>query len=145
MSDIITLRTAIDTKLKTLTGSGQPLAVVFDYHTLDNDWKYPYVTFEPSTLESDILDSCNNFRSYTFDIFLYQEITDQWRDISLWILINAFKDIVDAFDKDFTLWGAVDWGINAVWWDFWQLVNSEGKVLFANIKITCKISVDIKI
>lgn len=145
MSNILTLRTSIDTKLKTLTGSGKPLAVVFDYHTLDNDWQYPYITFEPTDLSSEFLDTCNNFRSYTFDIFLYQEITKNWRDTALWILLNSFKEIIDLFDKDYTLWWEVDWWINAVGWEFGQLIWWDGKILFANIKLTCKISVDINI
>ena len=143
MADITTLRSTIETKLNTLTGNGKPLAVVFDYHTLDNDWQWPYVSFEPSELTSEYLDTCNNFRSYTFDVFLYQEITSNGRDIALWILLEAFKQIINAFDQDFTLWWEVDWGVNAVWWEFGQLVSSDGKTLFANIKITCKISVDI--
>jgi len=143
MADILTLRSAIDTKLKTLTGSNQPLAVVFDYHTLKNDGQWPYVSCEPSSLTSEYLDTVNNFRSYTFDIFIYQEITTKWRDLALWILLNAFNDIINIFDKDFTLWWVVDWGINAVEWDFGQLISADWKILFANIKLICKISKDI--
>ena len=143
MSDILTLRTAIDIKLKTLTGDWKPLAIVFDYHTLDNDWKYPYVSFEPSELSSEYLDSCNNFRSYVFDVFLYQEITKNGRDIALWILLNAFKEIVDTFDKDYTLWWISNWWVDAVKWVFGQLISGDGKILFVNIKLICKISIDI--
>lgn len=143
MSDILTLRTAIEAKLNTLTGSWQPLAVVFDHHTLENDGQYPYVTFEPSVLTWDYLDTCNNSRSYEFDIYLYQEITKNGRDVALWILLNAFKDIINAFDQDYTLWGASNMWVNAAQWEFWQLLLWDGKTLFANIKIVCKISVDI--
>ena len=143
MADIVTLRTAINTKLNTLTWAWKPLAVVFDYHTLENSWQFPYVTFEPSGLDSEFLDTCNNFRKYTFDIFLYQEITKNWRDTALWILLNSFKEIINAFDKDYTLWWEVEGWINAVWGEFWQLVWWDWKMLFVNIKLVCKIIVNI--
>jgi len=143
MSDLTTLRTAVDTKLNTLVWTWKPLVEVFDYHTLDNTG-FPYVTFEPSSLDSSFEDTCNNLRNYTFDVFIYQEITCQWRQGALNILINSFQQIIDAFDEDYTLWGAADAWVNAVWGEFWQLVNEDWKTLFANIKINAKFLANLK-
>ena len=143
MSNLSTLRTAIDTKLKTLVWAWKPLVEVFNYHTLDNTG-FPYVTFEPSSLDSAFEDTCNNFRNYTFDVFIYQEITTTWRQEALNNLINSFQQIIYAFDEDYTLWGTAEI-VNAVWGDFWQLVNEDWKTLFANIKINANILTNIKI
>lgn len=142
MSNLKTLRTAIKAKFDSLTWTWQPLAVNYNYHTLDSDWQFPFVTYEPDTLESVVLDTCSNQRTYVFDCFIYQEITNEGREESLDILVNAFQDIIDAFDSDYTLWGAADlWLlINA---DFWQLVSADGNTLIINIKIICRLQADI--
>lgn len=139
---IITLRTKINDKLNTLTGTWKPLVEVFNYHTLENTW-YPFVTFEPASLVWEFEDTCNNMRTYTFDVFLYQEITWNGRQEALNILLNAFKQIIDEFDKDYTLWGIAEWWVNAVSGDFWQLVSADWKILFANLKIICKLLTNI--
>ena len=143
MTNILELRTLIENKLKTLTWTWKPIAVVFDYHTLENNWEYPYITFEPASLSWEYLDTKNNLRTYVFDIFIYQEIVWRWRDKALEVLLNAFKQVVQAVDEDFTLGWKVDWWIEASSWDFWQIVSWDWKILFANIKLSCKIIVDI--
>jgi hypothetical protein len=73
MTKIQDLRTSILAKLTTLTGTGKPLVEVLDYNTLDKTG-FPYAVFEPLSLTSEVLDSCNNARTYTFDIYVYQEV-----------------------------------------------------------------------
>ena len=135
---LTTIRTAIKSKLDTLTGTWKPIVEVFDYHTL-NSAGFPYVTFEPSNLDSNFQDTCNNLRSYSFDIFIYQNILDENRQTALNVLTNVFDEIINAFDKDYTLWWIADGGVNAVWWDIGQLVDENGATLFANIKIIVNI------
>lgn len=128
-----TIRSKIEEQLLTLTWVWQPFDFVYDYHTLENQG-YPYISFEPSLFNSAIEDTCENKRKYTFDLFIYQEFETIWRSEALWYLINWHEEIIDLFEKNYTLdWIAIQvLPLNAVFseipWDKW-------KVLFNNIQL----------
>lgn len=142
---LLELRDKIYDKINTLTGTWWDLAVVFKYHTLESDGQYPYITFEPVDLNSEFLDTCTNLRSYTFDVFLYQVIIDKDRETATDILYSLFEQVIQMFDEDYTLNWEVDWGIQAVGWEFGQIVYGDGETLFANIKIICKVTSSINL
>lgn len=63
------------------------------------------MSFEPTTFQADILDNCSNIRTYNFDIVIYQEISVEGRKDSLDIVVRSIEDIIDLFDKNYTLDG----------------------------------------
>lgn len=138
MTKIQDLRTSILTKLTTLTGTGKPLVEVLDYNTLDKTG-FPYAVFEPLSLTSEVLDSCNNARTYIFDIYVYQEVQTAWRDWAIDILTNCFQEITDLFDADYTLWWLCQGWVSPTAWEFGQIINWDGMICFANIKLSCKV------
>ena len=137
MTNLLTLKTAILNKLNTLTWEGQPLVEVLDYHSIDKTG-FPYVSFESSSLESDILDTCSNMRNYIFDIYIYQDITTPWRQQAKEIIDNCFDKICNLFDNDYNLWGLCEGWIIPTNWEFGQFVDGEGSLLFAKISLNCK-------
>lgn len=142
MATLQDLSDKIKEKLNTLTWAWEPLAVVFDYHTLDNNGQYPYVSFEAENWESEIQDTCNNMETHNFGIYLFQETTKQTRSLSKWILYNAVNDIIRMFEKDYTLWWIANGGTSQSW-EFLNVVDAEWKILLAKINLLCKIQVDI--
>lgn len=134
---IQTIRTAIKTKLDTLKGSGKPFANVYDYLTTKPSW-FPCVMFEPSDLASAFNSTCENERTYTFDAYILQEMTEQTREESVDIVMTAFDDLINALDKDYTLSWAVK-KVNAVPWNFGTAEHDHGSVYYANIQIVCTV------
>lgn len=118
--------------------NGHPFVSVYDYHTLENDW-YPYLTFEPSDFNAEVLDTANNLREYIFDCFIFQEITQTWwRQEAKEILVKAMDDIINALDADYTLtWSAIAW-VQPVSWIIEPLTMQNGSALVATIRISCK-------
>ena len=85
------------------TGTGKPFVTVLDYHTLENTG-YPYLTFEPVEFRGEILDSCTNIRTYTFQILIFQEITETGgRQEAKEIITKSVDEITTILDQDFTL------------------------------------------
>jgi len=94
----------------TLEGVDQPFVKVLDYHTLDNDW-YPYMTFEPVGFEAEIADTCNNLRTYVFQILIFQDIVDSvGRKDAKEIITKAIDSVVWLLDSNYTL----DWLVTMV-------------------------------
>lgn len=75
MASISQIRTAIKTKLD---GLSTP-AIVYDIFKVNAEG-YPAVMFEPTELANEILDTCNNLRTYKFAIGITQEIERIERD-----------------------------------------------------------------
>ncbi len=131
------LRSAINTKLLTLTGSGQPLACVYPYHHLGVSG-YPAATFEPSSMEAQISTTSENMREYTFDIVVSQELSLLSRDDALTTLCNASDAIIDMLDSDYTLSGACDIS-RALPAEFGEIVGEDGAILYARLQLKCSI------
>lgn len=131
------LRSAIHTKLLTLTGAGQPLACAYPYHHLGVSG-YPAATFEPSALESQISTTTENMREYAFDIVLSQELSIVSRDEALTILCNASDTLIALFDSDYTLSGACDIS-RALPAEFGEIVGEDGAILYARLQLKCSI------
>lgn len=104
---IQTIQNAVKAKLDTLKGSGKPLVAVIDYLTEKADG-FPFACFEIVGWDSEILDSCNNLRTYTFAVAVFQDLPDVGnRGEALAVLTKAVDEIVNAFDSDYTLGGLV--------------------------------------
>lgn len=131
------LRTAIYNKLNTLTWAWNPIVEVLDYNTIDKTG-FPYVVFEPLNMTSEVQDTCSNMRTYTFDINVYQELS-QWRQEAINIVTNCFQRITDLFDADYTLWWLCQWWVIPSNWEFWQIINWDGMICFVNVRISCKV------
>lgn len=116
----------------------QPFVSVYDYHTLENTW-YPYLTFEPSEFNAEVLDTANNLREYIFDCFIFQEVTQTGgRQEAKEILVRAMDDVINALDADYTLtWTAIA-GVQPVSWVIEPLTMQNGSALVATVRISCK-------
>lgn len=130
------IRTKLNELLSTLVGTDKPLVALYDYHTFESPW-YPYASFEPTAYSGEILDTCNNMRPITFDLYIYQEIIKNGRSTALDILVKSNDKVINLLDKNFTLDWLVQGGVVPIQWDFWQIVWSNWKTLFVNIKIVC--------
>ena len=130
-----TIRTAIKTKLNTLTGTGQPIAFVYPVHKAKIKG-YPAITFEPSDMESDFATTVENQRVYIFRIAIHQEIEKVGEEKSTDILTNAVDKVITAFDTDITLGGAVDF-LNAVPVAWGEYKAGVGMVKIAEIVLRC--------
>jgi hypothetical protein len=104
---IAEVRTAIKNKLDTLTGDGKVFVSDYNYFTTKTDG-FPCVMFEPSELSSVYEDTAYNYRSYTFNIVIVQEMNTISRSDAMDILLNCFEKVIDAFDQDWTLSGVVE-------------------------------------
>ena len=134
---ILTIRQKIKDKLTTLVWTWKPLVEVFDYHTIDCDW-YPYVSFESTWLNRDFEDTCNNMRTLNFDLYVYQNLLNNDRQTAVSDLYNAVQNIIDTFDKDYTLWGTAEWWVNARNVEFWAIISDKSETLIAIIKLEVK-------
>jgi hypothetical protein len=102
MSNFSDIRTAIRAKLDTLTGTGQPIAFVYSYHKIGAEG-YPSVTFEPSSIASQIETTSENYRTYAFDIIVQQEIEVARREYAIDTLVEVTDTLINTFDNDWTL------------------------------------------
>lgn len=132
-----TIRTAITTKLNTLVWAGKPLAVVYDYYPLGISG-YPAVMFEPTGLDSSFMTTDENYRDYGFKIVLLQEFNTIPRSTAMWIIIDAFDQIVYEFDKDFTLGWVIEM-LDAVPWDVVTIDYENWVALAIEMKISCRV------
>jgi len=132
---LVEIKNAIKAKLDTLKGTGQLLVDVYDFHKGEFTG-YPSATFEPSDIESDYDTTAENARKYVFRIVIHQEITKAGLDGSIDILANAIDAILDAFDSDYKLGGAVD-NIEAVPADWHTYESPAGEIRAAEIRLVC--------
>ena len=133
MASISQIRTAIKTKLD---GLATP-AIVYDIFRI-NVAGYPAVMFEPTELANEILDTCNNLRTYKFAIGITQEIERIDRDGWMDILIGVFDEIVSAFDDDYTLGGLCEGGVLPMNWRFGVAEMENWNILFVDFVLECK-------
>lgn len=93
-------------KLETLLGTGKPLVGVYPVHRTHFDG-YPSATFQPSDVGSDYQTNVQNMRRYVFRVVIHQEAEVVGAEKALDILWDAMHQVMNAFDNDFTLGGAV--------------------------------------
>jgi len=97
------LNTKLLTLFQTLKWTNKPFVEVYDYHTLENTG-YPYLTFEPVEFSAEILDNCNNMRTFWFDVIIFQEVTETgWRKKAKDIISKCLDDVIDLIDTNYTL------------------------------------------
>ena len=133
---IQTISNKIKTELEKLKWSNKPLVEVYDYHTLENTW-YPFVSFEAVELIWEIRDTCNNERQAIFDLYIFQEVWTNWRKEATQIIYKAMDDIIDLFDKNYTL----DWVIELIqpiWWNITPFNIWNWSALVWIIKLQCR-------
>lgn len=133
---IQTISDKIKTEILTLKGTNKPLVEVYDYHTLENSW-YPYVSFEAVELTGEIRDTCNNQRTITYDLYIFQEIWTQGRQVATQIIYKAMDDIIDLFDKNYTLDWVVEL-IQPIWWTLIPFNTANWSAIVWTIKLECR-------
>ena len=133
---IQTISNKIKTELETLKGTNKPLVEVYDYHTLENTG-YPYVSFEAIELTGEIRDTCNNQRTIIYDLYIFQELWTNWRQEATQIIYKAMDDIMDLFDKNYTLDWAVEL-IQPIWWTIVPFNIWNGSALVWTLKLECR-------
>lgn len=126
-----TLRTAISTKLNTVT----QLAFVDDKHHTDMTG-YPAATFEPVRLDNEFYTSSDNKRTYVFTVLIHQEINTIGRDEAVRILDGAVDAVKTAFDTDYTLGGAADY-LDPITVDYTEYVEGNASTLVAILRLAC--------
>ena len=133
MATISQIRSAIKTKLD---GLSTP-AIIYDTFRLNFEG-FPAVMFEPTSLANEILDTCNNLRTYRFSIGIVQEIERIDRGQGMNILIWVFDEIINAFDDDFTLGGLCDGGVVPINWNFWVAEMEKWNTIYVDFVLECK-------
>lgn len=114
--------------------SWKPFVSVLDYHTLDQSG-YPYLTFEPNGFVAQIDDTCNNLRTYTFQVLVFQEVTETGgRKEAKEILSKAMTDVINILDENYTLDGAVT-RLAPIGWTITPYVTSTWKCLVWEILV----------
>lgn len=103
-------RAALKTLLETLTGSGQPIAYVYDYFKPKLDG-YPAIVFDIDSEDSKMLDDANNMRVISFKIFVVVEIATGGIAAAKASLDTVTKSVVDLLEKraNAELSSTVDW------------------------------------
>ena len=123
--------------LQTLEWDNKPFVKVLDFHTLENEW-YPYLTFEPVGFDANISDSCNNDRTYRYQVLIFQEITESgWRKEAKEIISKAISDVVGLLDSNYTL----DWTVtmvNPVGANIEPVLINNWKALVADLTINVR-------
>lgn len=126
------VRTEIMSRLTALTGSGQPLAAVYDNHRPDSTG-YPYATFQPSALRSEMITNTDVKYEYEFKIVLHSEMPTGGRSNAVDILSDLVDDVSAAFDSDYTFSG-IDF-TNPMNANFGQYVGPNGPVEYAEFTL----------
>lgn len=80
---------------------------MYPYHKLGVQG-YPAASFESSGITSEITTTKDNFRVYSFDIVIQQEISTTSREDGVQIRDDATIKLIDAIDLDWTLGGLCD-------------------------------------
>jgi hypothetical protein len=116
-------------KLDTLKWNNKPFVNVIDYHTLENTW-YPYLCFECIEFNANILDNCNNIRTYIFEILIFQEITKSWwRQEATKIIYKSLNDVINLVDINFTLRLSEEKMTNPIFWRIEPITMQNWKTL----------------
>ena len=129
------IRTAINEKLQSLTGTGNPLAYAYDHHKLGLDG-YPSATFEPSALSSQFDTTNHNHRIYSFDVVIHQELASIGRGEAIANLVSVSDSVIDAFDQDYTLGGAIEF-TEAVPAEFGEVQTEDAVIAYSRITLKC--------
>lgn len=137
MASLSSIRSAINTKLATLTWSGNPVAYVYDHYRVKVQW-YPAICFEIDALDAEQADSCHDMMNYRFVIMLLQELTHTTRDAALDRLVAIFDSIVHLFQDDRTLWGLCEGEITPPSGEFDVIEAKEWPLMICTIQLTCK-------
>lgn len=134
---IQTLSNKLLTLFNWLKWAWQPFVDVYDYHTLENNG-YPYMTFEPIWFTAEISDTCNNERTYNFQLLIFQEITETWgRQEAKEIITKSIWDIIAIIDQNYTL----DWTVTMVqpvWGTITPLMKANWKALVCEMTISIR-------
>lgn len=138
---IAEVRTAIKNKLDTLTGDGKVFVSDYNYFTTKTTG-FPCVMFEPSELSSVYEDTAYNYRSYTFNIVIVQEMNKISRSDAMDILLNCFEKVIDAFDQDRTLSGVVE-QVDATSGTFGEIDMEKWPALYISTNLICRVLVPI--
>lgn len=130
---IQTLSNKLKELFDTLKGTWKPFVSVTPYHTLDNTG-YPYLCFEHIEYTADILDNCNNLRTFTFEVLIFQEITEAgWRKEATEIIYKAMDDVIDLIDKNYTLGLNNVKMVNPVTWRIEPLTTQNWRSLVGRV------------
>ena len=147
MSKINDISSAIKTKLESLDS----LSYVYDTIEANSEW-YPCVRFEPDTLDNVVQDTCNNLRTLSFEALLLQELSNitpiGWnskRRQGYLILENAYSEIIDIFDNDFTLGWICEGWVEPIKAQFWEVNLDTWDLLFVKFTIKCSYIYNTKI
>ena len=133
---IQTISDKLKTMLETLKGTNKPLVNVYDYHTLENTG-YPYVSFEAVELTGEIRDTCNNERNIIFDLYIFQEIGTNGRQVATQIIYKAMDDIISLFDTDYTLGGTIEL-ITPIGGNIVPFNIGNGSAIVGTIRLNCR-------
>lgn len=135
------IRTALQEKLEALTWEDEIFAENSNFFTTKATG-FPFVMFEPSNMSSEYMDTANNYRAYTFNVVIVQEMNQITRGEALDILINCFQQLSDELDKDWTLWGVVQ-QVDATSGEFGEIDMEKGPCLYLSSNIVCRVLVPI--
>lgn len=132
---IQTLSDKLKELFDTLQWDNKPFVSVVPYITLENSW-YPYLCFEHIEFNAEILDNCNNLRTFVFETLIFQEITKAgWRQEATEIIYKAIDDVIDLIDENYTL--GLNWVkiVNPMAWRIEPLTMQNGKCLVGRLLI----------
>ena len=104
MATFINTRAAIKTKLQEVT----LLAYVYDYHN-SNLEGFPAITFDVSEATDDFLTNAENIRKVSWQIVIYQELTDRGLSAANALLDAATDAVIAKLEGNSSLGGVVDY------------------------------------
>jgi len=129
-----TIRTAI----KTILDGISELSFVYTFHQSDIGG-YPAVTFDVSDSTNDFLTNAENLRAFTFLIVIYQEVKNIGGLENATTLLDTVADkIIDAFEKDLTLGGVVEWS-NPLTGPRQAFDTPQGLVITQQLSLQCNV------
>lgn len=142
-----TLISQIKTTLDELTGSGQPIAYVYDYPETKLQG-YPAAIFFPSDFTNIYDGNQENKKEYQFSIFLLLETKVAGKQQAYNTIMPALLDqVIAKIDEDWN-GGTTAIGGHRVWWTLssgaWGLVEAEKQeYLQAELTLTIKFNTNI--
>lgn len=98
------VRTEIMARLTALTGVGQPLVAAYDNHRADTTG-YPYATFQPVALRSEMITNTDVKYEYEFKIVIHSEMPKGGRSNAVDLVSDVADTVSAAFDSDYTFSG----------------------------------------
>lgn len=142
-----TLISQIKTTLDELTGSGNPLAYVYDFPQTKIEG-YPAALFFPSNFSNRYDSTVENAKEYQFSIFLLLETEIAGMQTSYNTIMPALLDqVIAKIDEDWD-GGQTTIGSHRIWWTLgsgaWGLVEGEKQTyLQAELTLTVKFNSNI--